>query len=252
MRIVLVGGCETVEQRHLESICFDVPAAMYAKLRITLVATDAVNSVVRSVVRRWLDAWKQRLLPCAHHHIVFTLPHELNLLWRYNKKTFSSLLFQACSQSLKELLADPQFLGAIPGILSALHTWSQQLAIHVHVHALVTAGGMNADGNWTVARKSCLLPRQVLMVKFRGKMRALLLQAIDDLQLPPGKAKSYWISQLNRLGRVCWNVKLLERYDHGQGVAHYLARYLRGGPISDTRLLSSKLQCHRFSLSSTG
>jgi hypothetical protein len=171
---------------------------------------------------------------------VFTTPQELVPLWRYNKAMFASTLFAAASQSLMELLKDPQFLGGRPGLLASLHTWSQTLAAHVHLHVLVTGGGLDAEGNWIAAKKDCLLPRKVLMIKFRGKFRAMLLELIANgkLTLPPDSKPNQWQSQLNRLGRVPWNVKLMERYEHGTGVATYLANYLKGGPIGNKRLIS--------------
>ncbi len=47
-------------------------------------------------------------------------------------------------------------------------------------------------------------------------------------------------SLLNKLGRKVWNVKIQDRYEHGRGVLNYLARYLRGGPISNKRILSCR------------
>jgi hypothetical protein len=47
-----------------------------------------------------------------------------------------------------------------------------------------------------------------------------------------------WSNLKNKLGRkVKWNVNFRERYASGRGVAVYLARYLRGGPISNHRIL---------------
>ena len=123
---------------------------------------------------KWLDGWKQRLLPCPYHHLIFTLPHQLNELWQYNKAEFANTLFAAVSQTLTELLADPKYLGARPGLLAALHTWNQTLQTHVHLHVIVTAGGLSEDQRWLKPKKTCLLPRKVLMIKFRGKFKALL------------------------------------------------------------------------------
>jgi len=186
----------------------------------------------------WLHGWRARLLDCPHFHVVFTVPHDLLALWRYNKRRFASALFAAASRALLELLGDEKYLGARPGLLAALHTWSQTLAAHVHLHVLVTAGGLTEDGRWRAAKKSCLLPRKVLMQVFRGKLREELLKALErgELTLPPDTSEAQLRSLLNRLGRVAWNVKILDRYDHGQGVATYLARYLKGGPISNARL----------------
>jgi hypothetical protein len=129
---------------------------------------------------RWLEGWRQRLLPCPHYHTIFTTPHDLLPLWRYNKALFADTLFAAASQTLVELLADPKYLGARVGLLAALHTWSQTLAGHVHLHVLVSAGGLDDRGHWRLPVKSCLLPRKVLMIKFRGKLRAKLIEKLDQ------------------------------------------------------------------------
>lgn len=73
---------------------------------------------------RWLEAERARLLPYAHHHVIFTVPHELNGLWRYNQAQLSRVLFESVSATLKDLLHDPRYLGAEPGMLLALHTAS--------------------------------------------------------------------------------------------------------------------------------
>lgn len=199
----------------------------------------------------WLDGWRTRLLNCPHFHVVFTTPHQLLPLWRYNRRVFADALFAAASGALKKLLGDPKYLGARPGLLAALHTWSQALAAHVHLHVLVTAGGYSqTDGaaSWHKAKKNCLLPRKVLMMVFRGMLRAELLQALErgELTVPPNTSEAKLRGLLNRLGRTTWNVKILDRYDHGVGVATYLARYLKGGPISNRRLLKFERDGVRF------
>ncbi len=191
---------------------------------------------------RWLNGWKHRLLPCPHFHTIFTTPHELLPLWRYNKAVFADTLFAAASETLRELLADEKYLGGKVGMLAALHTWSQTLAGHVHLHVLVTAGGLDGDGKWREAKKSCLLPRKVLMIKFRGKFRAMLLEKLakGELKVPPSTTPAKLRGLLNLLGRTVWNVKILERYDYGDGVATYLANYLKGGPIGNHRILCER------------
>jgi hypothetical protein len=88
--------------------------------------------------QRWLAKWKELLLDTSHVHVIFTVPRELHPLWRYNKRTFGELLFHGGTQALSELLADAKYLGAVAGLLAALHTWGQKLDIHPHLHVLVT------------------------------------------------------------------------------------------------------------------
>jgi hypothetical protein len=193
-------------------------------------------------VEKWLDKQRERLLACDHYHVVFTVPSELNDLWAYNQKRFANLLFTSVRDSLLKLLADEKYLGARPGIIMALHTWGQTLITHPHIHCLITGGGLSADGRWRTVRKTCLLPRKVLMIIFRGKLRDALGKALSkgQLRLPPGTRPIQVRNLLNRLGRETWNVKILERYEHGEGVLKYLARYLRGGPISNRRIVACR------------
>ena len=192
---------------------------------------------------RWLALPRARLLACDHSHAILTLPHDLNPLWLANVPVMSTLLFQAVRATLVELLADPTYLGAQPGILAALHTWSQTLVLHPHVHCLVTGGGLTPDGDWKAVRNGFLLPARVVMAVFRGKMLAAIRQALarEDLVLPEDLRRQQLLNLLMRLGhprKTKWNVRIMERYRHGAGVVTYLARYLRGGPIKNARLVA--------------
>jgi len=190
---------------------------------------------------RWLERQRARLLSCPHHHLIFTIPHELNALWCWNRASMAKLLFATVRETLMELLHDPRHLGAQPAFLAALHTWGRSLALHPHVHVLAADGGLDAEGRWIAPRRSHFLPARVLMVLFRGKFLGALRQAIERarLRLPPDSSRERFGSLLNRLGRKKWNVHIRARYAHGEGVAAYLARYLKGGPLKNTQLLDS-------------
>jgi hypothetical protein len=192
---------------------------------------------------RWLALQRARLLACDHYHVIFTLPHDLNPLWLANVPVMTTLLFQAVRDTLGTFLADPKSLGAQPGIIAALHTWSQTLVLHPHVHCLVTGGGLTADGAWQAVRHGLLLPARVVMAVFRGKRLAAIRQALarEDLVLPEDLRRQQLLNLLMRLGhprKTTWNVRIMERYRHGAGVVTYLARYLRGGPLKNTRLVA--------------
>jgi hypothetical protein len=186
---------------------------------------------------------RARLLACEHYHVIFTLPHDLNPLWLVNVPVMTTLLFQAVRDTLCTLLAAPQYLGAQPGLLAALHTWSQTLVLHPHMHCLVTGGGLTPEGSWKAVRNGFLLPVRVVMAVLRGKLHAALRQALAraELVLPEGVRPQSFLNLLNRLGhprKTKWNGHIRERYPHGAGVVTYLARYLRGGPIKNARLVA--------------
>ncbi len=89
-------------------------------------------------IERWLASQKARLLACDHYHVIFTLPDELRGLWLTNVRPMTNLLFATVWETLGELLSDPKYLGAQPGLIAALHTWSQTLVLHPHLHCIVT------------------------------------------------------------------------------------------------------------------
>ena len=123
----------------------------------------------RSYTQAWLDKTQARLLPCDHYHVVFTLPHELNEIWQYNRRWSADHLFKASAETLRQLLSDERYLGADVGLLALLHTWGRTAAFHPHVHVLVTGGGLRGD-QWRALKKDFLLPVGVLKAKFRGKL----------------------------------------------------------------------------------
>ena len=186
----------------------------------------------------WLQRITSQPLPCEHAHLIFTVPEQLNVFWQFNRTTFANLLMKAARRTIETLLADPDHLGAKPGIISVLHTWGRNLSVHPHVHCLVTAGGVDAAGRFVTPQKSILLPGRVLKTMFRGKLIDYLKRAVrsEQLVVPPRLTLAKCISLFNRLARSDWNTRIQETYAHGCSVAGYLAKYVCGSPISGRRI----------------
>jgi len=134
-------------------------------------------------IGRWLAQQKARLLACDHDHVIFTLPDELRGLWLVNVRPMTNLFFATVHETLCELLGDAKYLGARPGMIAALHTWSQTLVLHPHLHGRVTGGGLTETGEWRAVRNGLLLPARVVMALFRGKLLATIDTAIRAGQL---------------------------------------------------------------------
>ena len=100
---------------------------------------QAVNKEV------WVDKRRAEVIDSPYFHVVFTLPHELNPLLYCNQQLLYTLLHRCCAQTLLELSADKKWLGATPGIIQVLHTWNQELDYHVHMHCIVSGGGLTPD-----------------------------------------------------------------------------------------------------------
>lgn len=192
-------------------------------------------------LNQWLDRQTDRLVQCGHYHMIFTPPHDLRDLWIYNVRTMTDILFTAVRDTLFEFFLDDRHIGGKPGIIATLHTWSQTLILHPHIHCLITEGGLS-DGQWVCRnQQGYLLPVRAVMAVFRGKLLAYIDAAVEkaELDLPEGLTVQRWKNLKNKLGRTKWNVNIRERYEYGKGILIYLSRYIRGGSISNKRILSS-------------
>src|ERR1035437_1063800 len=121
--------------------------------------------------QRWLAARERELLTTSYFHVVFTVPHELNVLALENPCLFYDLLFTASAQTLLEIAIDPQHLGAEIGLISILHTWGQNLLLHPHIHCAIPAGGLSPDHRqWVRPRYPYFLTREGPQPRLSGQV----------------------------------------------------------------------------------
>jgi len=215
------------------------PEGHYERLQAHACRHRSCPRCVEPARSRWIDSQLLRLLPCAHFHTVFTVPHELLALWAFNRAQLTRLLFDSARSSLLDLMADPQRLGVLPGLLMSLHTWGRNLSHHPHLHCLVTAGGLDESGQWKSSRSHVPISAMPLKALFRGRFLGLLGQLLTHrrLALPAQMDTDYWRSVIKDLYHKDFNVKVGDVYEHGHGVALYLARYVKGGPLPKDRPL---------------
>src|SRR5271166_4481414 len=198
-----------------------------------------------SARERWIAARRRELLPTRYVHVVFTLPRELAPLALQNKKVVYDLLFRTSAETLLEVARDPRHLGAEIGFFSVLHTWSQKLELHPHIHCVVPAGGLSADHtHWIKTRYAFFLPVKVLSRVFRGKFVAALKRAFQDSQLrfhgdlrllAQTKTFAAW---LRPLFRKDWVVYSKRPFGGPEYVLQYLGRYTHRVATSNHRLVS--------------
>ena len=120
----------------------------------------------------WVDKRRAEVIDAPYFHVVFTLPHELNPLLYCNQRLLYNLLHRCCVQTLLELSADKKWLGATPGIIQVLHTWNQEIGYHVHMHCIISGGGLTADHKIQKSKSTFFIPFRVLRDKFKGKYLA--------------------------------------------------------------------------------
>ena len=194
---------------------------------------------------RWLEARRLELLPTRYVHVMFTLPGQMATLALQNKREIYGLLFRASSETLLKVARDERYLGAEVGFFSVLHTWTQTMQHHPHVHCVVPAGGLSFDHQrWVSANPRFFLPKWVLRKVFRGKVKDALKQAFAE-----GKIGFYgklhhlsdpkaFRSFLRELYRDQWVVHCKPPVGGPDYVLRYLGRYTHRVAISNHRLVS--------------
>lgn len=193
---------------------------------------------------RWLEARKRDILPTHYFHVVFTIPEALRPIALRNQRVVYSLLFNAVSVTLKELAGDPKHIGAEIGFMALLHTWTQTLLDHPHVHCIVPGGGLSLDGGrWVSSKKEFFIPVKVLSRKFRGKFLHYLKKAHNDGELGfPGGIKALkegpaFGKYLSGLYAQEWVVYCKPPFKRPEDVIDYMGRYTHRVAISNDRIV---------------
>jgi hypothetical protein len=202
---------------------------------------------------RWLEARAGELLPVPYFHLVFTLPDALDSIALGNPRVVYDLLLRCAAETVLEVAADPDHLGARTGALAVLHTWGQALQFHPHVHCVVPGGGLSEDRtSWIGSRRDFFLPVRVLSRVFRGKFLAGLraAYAAGRLRLSGRRGDEVAAGEFERLVsaavRTDWVVYAKPPFGGPEVVLKYLARYTHRVAISDSRLLDFEDGVVRF------
>ena len=194
----------------------------------------------------WLNARKAELLPVAYFHLVFTLPHDLNPIILYNMKILLDLLFSSVNETIKIFAADPQWrLEGNPGFIGVLHTWTQTMMDHFHLHCLIP-GGVLSDNKeqWTSSKTNYLFRTKSLVLAFKNIYIKGLKQLYKngDLQFCGNTAKYENNDQFDRLIKIIarkkWSGYAKAPFSGPEKVLEYLGRYTHRVAISNYRIKS--------------
>jgi len=195
---------------------------------------------------QWLNDRKAELLGCGYFHLVFTLPHGLNPIILSNKRTTLHILFAAVNQTLQAFAKDPQWrLEGRLGFISVLHTWSQTLIDHFHLHCLIPAGALSfTKDRWIPARDTFLFKITSVALEFRKRYLKLLLNAYlkDELIFTQKTAalnsRQAFQQLINSLSKTRWIAYAKRPFAGPQQVLEYLGRYTHRVAISNNRIIS--------------
>jgi hypothetical protein len=187
---------------------------------------------------KWVEKQKVIQLPIPYFHVVFTTDHALNPLFRQNKQLMYDLLFQTMNEVLQEQVGAA--LGCQLGITAVLHTWGQTMQEHIHLHTIVTGGGLSRDGQrWIKSKTRRYL---VNVIELSAAYRDRLLDGIErlyqegQLTLSGSAAELDVPAMLAKLRAKDWEV-FIRPFEDSEQVTDYLSRYVHQVAISNHRLV---------------
>src|SRR5437899_3286520 len=189
---------------------------------------------------QWITARNRELLPVPYIHLVFTLPHDLNGLAGRHFRSITDILFEAASSTLLEFGANPRWLGGSLAFSLVLHTWSQNLTRHLHVHALVAGGALTNEQQWVASKRGFLFPVKALSQVFRAKFIAglTLARASGKFKQDDTVTVDAWRRLLVALRRHNWVVYAKQPLGGPAQVLDDLARYTHREASSNERLMN--------------
>ncbi len=192
---------------------------------------------------KWIDQRRAEVMDTPYFHVVFTLPPQLRSLFLANQKLLYDALHRTVAKTLLDLSADDKYLGATPAIIQVLHTWSQTLEYHPHMHCIISAGGLTRDLKFRKSSSHFFLPVKVLMKVFRGKFMEMLNAAWKDgsLRIPASCAElmqpSLWKDYCHALYGTDWCPFVKETFNGFGNAIDYLGRYTHKIAISNSRII---------------
>ena len=236
-----IRRCKTGELGYTASYC---PECGYQKIRARSCNNRSCPCCQAPMEQKWVMERNSELIAgIAYYHVVFTLPKELNTLILVNQEVLYKLLFSAATQTLLTLCKDKKYMGAVPGIVSVLHTWGQTLSFHPHLHVMLSGGGLNAAGQFIETRhKGFIIPVKVLGKMFRGKFLDGLKALRTSLELNYSadtaslQDNGNWKRFLDCLYSKTWVPFIKETFNGNGNAVKYLARYAYRTAISNSRI----------------
>ena len=176
-----------------------------------------------------------KMLAVPYVHLTFTLPHQLNPLLRFNKKLLYSLLYKSSWLAVKEVASNPKNIGGLPGMIALMHSWGSDMKYHVHLHTLVTFGGLDEEGNFHFPKRKDKISRyRTLRASFRKNYLLGLEKLILQNKLELGLVKSDEL--LEELWEINWVIHCTIPTVNTKVIEEYLTRYIMRIAVSNTRL----------------
>ena len=181
----------------------------------------------------WVEKLMKSTLAVKHYHIIFTVPHELNQIYLWDRRLYCNILFRAVNRTLHSF--GYTHYGCETGAVAVLHTWGQNLSLHPHLHCIVPAAGYSLSGKWRHIGKyeNYLYPVHQLSAAFKGKFLDSMKRELRKLSAMDG-----FKACIEKAYQKKWVVYCESSLAGAEHVIRYLGQYTHRIAISNQRILN--------------
>ena len=93
-------------------------------------------------IDKWVADMNRHFPNCSYFHVTFTVPSQFRTLL-FEKRELLNSVFSASTETLISFCKEQGFL---PAVTAVLHTFGSDLKRHVHIHVIISAGGLKLSG----------------------------------------------------------------------------------------------------------
>ena len=226
-----IAKCHTAELGGVALACSDCNHVQY---KYHSCRNRHCPSCQGGKTEEWINRQQKYLLNVPYFHVVFTIPEELRSLCIFKPRIMYNLLFKASWETIHTLSKDSKHLGAHSGMTAVLHTWSQNLGIHPHLHCIIPGGGVTKNGKWisTKSKGNYLFPKDIMRPIFKAIFMKELKILVKAGDIPMDRTLR------EKLYSKKWVVFAKRPFAKPANVIEYLGRYTHKVAISNYRIIN--------------
>jgi RNA polymerase subunit RPABC4/transcription elongation factor Spt4 len=174
----------------------------------------------------WRGQILAKMIDRKHHHITVMLPSEFRVLAKNNSKEVYGALFTSAAEALKQWFWHR--FKVTPGIMSVLHTFGDDKKYHVHLHMVVTNGGLTKNGKYVDLKKS-----KTWFVNYswlcNEKFKPIMLKKLNQLNKKGElnheyESKEEFNQFTGSVGQKKWRMNIKESLGNADDIVKYTCR----------------------------